>query len=309
MRFAVLGYGKIAREVMIPAIQASGHEVTVIGSARGTAPESFNGRVVRDYFDAVQCEDVDATYIALPNHLHHEMTAASLIAQKPVLCEKPLGLTAHQVTKLAESAQHHQMLVREAFMVASHPQWHWLRSQINEKQPIDISVQFHYDNRDASNIRNRPETGGGARLDIGCYALWVADWLGANALNDAHGYQNFANGVDIQSTGSLWFDQSIRLHFDVSMRRTRFQQVVVQTAEKCWVIPRPFNPQSQSVIWTMGPSGITEETYFEGNQYELMVDAFCCDIEDGVITDLSRSLRIAEWSDVIADRFERRVME
>ena len=32
MRFAVLGYGKIAREVMVPTIRESGHEVTVIGS-------------------------------------------------------------------------------------------------------------------------------------------------------------------------------------------------------------------------------------------------------------------------------------
>ena len=259
MRFAVLGYGKIAREVMIPAINASGHEVTVVGSARGAAPESFNGDVVRDYVEALRHEDVDATYIALPNHLHHEMTIASLVSKKPVLCEKPLGLTAHEAKNLSESAQHHQTLVHEAFMVAFHPQWHWLRSQINENEPIDISVQFHYDNRDALNIRNRPETGGGVRLDIGCYALWVADWLGADTLNDIHGYQNFANGVDIQSTGSLWFDQSVRLHFDVSMRRTRFQQVVVQTADQCWVIPRPFNPLSRSVIWTMALRGSSKK--------------------------------------------------
>ena len=78
------------------------------------------------------------------------------------------------------------------------------------------------------------------------------------------------------------------------MLRTRFQQVVVQTEDKCWVIPRPFYPLSQSVVWTMGPLGITEEMRFEGNQHERMVNAFCCDIEDGAVTDLSRSLRIAE---------------
>ena len=50
-----------------------------------------------------------------------------------------------------------------------------MRSEIGNDQRIDLSVQFHYDNRDSLNIRNRPETGGGARLDIGCYALWVAD--------------------------------------------------------------------------------------------------------------------------------------
>jgi predicted dehydrogenase len=32
-------------------------------------------------------------------------------------------------------------------------------------------VFFAYDNRDPENIRNRPETGGGALLDIGCYGI------------------------------------------------------------------------------------------------------------------------------------------
>ena len=64
-------------------------------------------------------------------------------------------------------------------MVAHHPLWDWMRSEVGNDQQIDLSVQFHYDNRDSLNIRNRPETGGGARLDIGCYALWVADRFGA----------------------------------------------------------------------------------------------------------------------------------
>jgi predicted dehydrogenase len=308
MRFAVLGYGKIAREVMIPSIQASGHEVVVIGSARGAAPEAFDGCVERDYFEVLRHDDVDAIYIALPNHLHHEMTVAALAHKKPVLCEKPIGLTAHQVKNLAESAQDNQTLLREAFMVAYHPQWHWLRSQIDGKEQINISVQFHYDNRDTLNIRNRQETGGGARLDIGCYALWAADWLGARTQKEAFGYQNELKGVDIQTCGTLWFDQGIQLHFDVSMRRARFQQVVVQTQDDCWVIPRPFNPSTDSVVWTMGSSGITDEERFIANQYERMIDAFCLDIESGAVTDLSRSLRIAQWSDEISEKFERRMM-
>ena len=35
MRFAILGYGKIASEVMFQSILAAGHAVTVIGSERG----------------------------------------------------------------------------------------------------------------------------------------------------------------------------------------------------------------------------------------------------------------------------------
>jgi len=309
VRFAVLGYGKIAREVMIPAIGESGHKVSVIGSARGVAPEGFDGSVVRDYFEAVRREDVDAIYIALPNHLHYEVTLAALEQKKPVLCEKPLGLTACQVSDVENKAKINQTLLCEAFMVSHHPQWHWLRSQIGKEQQVDISIQFHYDNRDPLNIRNRPETGGGARLDIGCYALWVADWLGASSQYEAHGYQICRNGVDVQTSGTCWFDQGIQLHFDVSMRRSRFQQAVVQTQKGCWVIPRPFNPLAESVVWTMDSSGIADEERFVANQYERMIAAFCSQIDCGSVTDLSSSLRIAQWSDEVAKTFERRVIE
>lgn len=308
MRFGVLGYGKIAREVMIPAIQGSGHQVTVIGSARGAAPDGFDGEVMRDYVEALRHENVDAVYIALPNHLHHGVTTAALESKRPVLCEKPLGLTAYQTSDLVKTSRANQTLLREAFMVAHHPQWEWLRSQIGDNDHVNVSVQFHYDNRDPLNIRNRLETGGGARLDIGCYALWVADWLGARTQKEAFGYQNELKGVDIQTCGSLWFDQGIQLQFDVSMRRARFQQVVVQTQNNCWVIPRPFNPLTETVVWTMGSSGITDEKRFSANQYERMVDAFCLDIESGAVTDLSSSLRIAQWSDEIGEKFERRMM-
>jgi predicted dehydrogenase len=308
VRFAVLGYGKIAREVMISAIRESGHEVSVIGSARGVAPEGFGGSVVHDYFEAVKHEDVDAVYIALPNHLHYEVTLAALEEKKPVLCEKPLGLTACQVSDLENIAKTNKTLLCEAFMVSHHPQWHWLRSQIGKEQQVDISIQFHYDNRDLLNIRNRPETGGGARLDIGCYALWAADWLGARSQYEAHGYQICRNGVDVQTSGTCWFDQGIQLHFDVSMRRSRFQQAVVQTQNGCWVVPRPFNPSAESVVWTMDSSGITDEERFVANQYERMIAAFCSQIDSGSVTDLSSSLRIAQWSDEIAKTFERRVI-
>ena len=193
-------------------------------------------------------------------------------------------------------------------MVSHHPQWHWLRSQIGQEQQVDISIQFHYDNRDPLNIRNRPETGGGARLDIGCYALWAADWLGARSQYETHGYQILRNGVDVQTAGTCWFDQGIQLHFDVSMRRSRFQQAVVQTQNECWVIPRPFNPLAESVVWTMDSSGIADEKHFIANQYERMIAAFCSQIDSGSVTDLSSSLRIAQWSDEIVKTFERRVI-
>ncbi|URI11175.1 hypothetical protein MW290_19645 [Aquincola tertiaricarbonis] len=39
-----------------------------------------------------------------------------------------------------------------------------------------MQVPFGYFNTDAANIRNRPEAGGGALYDIGCYAVAAARW-------------------------------------------------------------------------------------------------------------------------------------
>ena len=59
-------------------------------------------------------------------------------------------------------------------MVRFHPQWLRARELVRSGAIGDlraVQVFFAYDNRDPDNIRNRPETGGGGLLDIGCYGI------------------------------------------------------------------------------------------------------------------------------------------
>jgi predicted dehydrogenase len=309
MRIGILGFGKIAREALYPAILKAGYRVTAIGSARGVKPNGFQGKVFTDYSEVITSGLIDAVYIALPNHLHVPISQRAIEAGIPVLCEKPLGLSAAEVNSLSVVAEKHRSFLMEAFMVAHHPQWQWIRQQIPTEEPLHLSVQFHYDNRDPLNIRNRAETGGGARLDIGCYALWVAHWLGARSLKGATGCQWVEQGVDARTSGSLIFDEHLELHLDVSMRRARFQQVIIHSQKHCWVIPRPFNPSANTTIWTMGSEGICSEHKFEAMQYERMIEAFSASVHQKVKTDLSVSQRIANWSDTIKYQFEERIVE
>lgn len=309
MRIGILGFGKIAREVLYPAILNVGHKVTAIGSASGVRPNGFRGEVFSDYSDVITSGLIDAVYIALPNHLHYSMSRRAIEARIPVLCEKPLGLTATEVSSLSVVAEKHRSFLMEAFMVAHHPQWQWIRQQIPTDEPLHLSVQFHYDNRDRLNIRNRSETGGGARLDIGCYALWVAHWLGARSLKAATGCQWIEQGVDARTSGRLLFDEHLELQFDVSMRRARFQQVIIHSQRHCWVIPRPFNPSANTTIWAMGSEGIEREHQFTAMQYERMIEVFGVSVNGQSKTDLSESQRIAQWSDTIKHQFEERTVK
>ncbi len=70
--------------------------------------------------------------------------------------------------------------IGEAFMVRTAPEW--LRARelvrsgaIGELRSI-VSV-FSYFNRDPRNIRNVPEIGGGAVMDIGCYPINISRFL------------------------------------------------------------------------------------------------------------------------------------
>lgn len=47
----------------------------------------------------------DAVVIAVPSHLHREIALAAISAGKPVLCEKPVGLSADEAAEIAAAAR------------------------------------------------------------------------------------------------------------------------------------------------------------------------------------------------------------
>ena len=72
------------------------------------------------------------------------------------------------------------VLLMEAFMYRLHPMWlrvHELVTAGAIGELEAIQVLFAYHNVDPANIRNIAEYGGGALMDVGCYAINVARWM------------------------------------------------------------------------------------------------------------------------------------
>src|SRR5205823_11903771 len=70
--------------------------------------------------------------------------------------------------------------IGEAFMVRTHPQWLRARELVVSGRIgslRSITGYFSYFNRDPKNIRNIPETGGGALMDIGCYPITTSRFM------------------------------------------------------------------------------------------------------------------------------------
>lgn len=186
VRWGVLGAARIAINKVIPAMQRGAHcEITAIASrdasrAGETAARLGIPKAYGSYEELLADSDVDAIYNPLPNHLHLPLSARAAEAGKHVLCEKPITLTAAECCELIEARDRAGVLIGEAFMVATHPQWLRAREILRSGElgaPRSILTAFSYFNRDPANIRNIAAYGGGALMDIGCYPVFTSRFL------------------------------------------------------------------------------------------------------------------------------------
>jgi len=185
VKWAVLGAAGIARRV-IPAMQQGDYtEVVGIASrdlskAKAAAAEFGIPKAYGSYEEAIRDGDVEAIYIPLPNHLHVPWSIRAAEAGKHVLCEKPVAMSAAECRTLIAARDRTKVKIGEAFMVRTHPQWLRAREILRSGEigPFALVIfPFSYFNVDPENVRNISEYGGGAMMDIGCYAVQISRFL------------------------------------------------------------------------------------------------------------------------------------
>lgn len=186
VRWGVLGAAKIAVEKVIPAMQrGEWSEVVAIASRdAGRAAQAARALGIAksygSYDELLADASVEAVYIPLPNHMHVPWTVRAAEAGTHVLCEKPFALDAAEARLLLDARERTGVKIQEAFMVRTHPQWAAARElaiggRIGELRSVECF--FSYFNRDPANIRNIPAAGGGALMDIGCYAIQISRFV------------------------------------------------------------------------------------------------------------------------------------
>jgi len=127
IRWGVIGSGGIARRRTIPeGIQPASNAELV--SVWGRNPKT-NAEVAQEFgaraaktIDALLAEDIDAVYIASPNHAHLEQTRRAAAAGKHVFCEKPLGLNVAEAKRMMHLCRKAKVSLGTAFMMRYHSQ-------------------------------------------------------------------------------------------------------------------------------------------------------------------------------------------
>ncbi len=216
IRWGVLGAAKIATVKVIPAMQLCElGGIAAIASrdrvkAEIAARDHAIARAYGSYEELLADPDIDAIYIPLPNHLHVPWSIRAAQAGKHVLCEKPIALNAAEARQLIEARDRTGVVIGEAFMIQTHPQWvRAVEMARNGRIGAMRGVvgTFGYFNRDARNVRNVREWGGGGLLDIGCYPIKASRMAFAEEPVSVSGtmVRDPAFGVDILTSAVLEF--------------------------------------------------------------------------------------------------------
>lgn len=309
LRWGVLSAAKIGRTKVIPAMQKGERcEVTAIasrelGTAKAAAETLGIPKAYGSYEELLADPDVDAIYNPLPNHLHVPWSILAARAGKHVLCEKPIGLSSTECRALMDVRDETKVVIGEAFMVRTHPQWLRARELVRSGELGElrsIVSAFSYFNRDPQNIRNMPGIGGGALMDIGCYPIQISRFLfetePVRCVAAVDRDPDF--GTDRLTSGLLEFASGHSV-FSCSTQLAPYQTVQILCTKGRIEIEIPFNapPDRPCRIFIddgrdVFGTGRRMESIDTCDQYTIQGDAFSAAVLDGteVPTPLEDSL-------------------
>jgi predicted dehydrogenase len=285
VRWGILSTAKIGREKVIPAMQAGKYcDVKAIASRnkeRGLLEaKKLNIPVVYGTYEELLSDpEIDAVYIPLPNHLHVEWAINAINADKHVLCEKPIGLSAEEAQLLLRTArQKPQLKVMEAFMYRFHPQWQAAKKMVDEGKVGELkTIQsfFSYHNVDPKNIRNIKEAGGGGIPDIGCYCISQSRFIFGKEPVRVSGIVEFdpVMQTDRMASGMMDFVTGTAT-FTCSTQLIPYQRCHIVGTEGRIEIEIPCNAPIEKPcrVWLHTKTGTEEISFPTVNQYTLQCD-------------------------------------
>ncbi len=193
IRWGVVGTGWVARDYVGPAI-AESRNGGLVGACDLDAaalaaflPEHEMTRT--DNLDELLVLDLDAVYVATPNHAHLGPVVAAARAGVPVLCEKPMARTLAEAEALAEAVRHSGTTYATAFDQRFHPAHGALRQLVADGALGTVTaVRIRYacwtgpdwspDANPHDNWRADPgRAGGGAFIDLAPHGLDLTQTL------------------------------------------------------------------------------------------------------------------------------------
>ena len=187
IRYAVVGLGHIAQVAVLPAFRSAiNSELVAIVSddadKRRELKEEYGLEHAYSYDEYERAlAEVDAAYIALPNHLHREYSVRAARAGVHILCEKPMAVREDECQAMIQAANENKVKLMvayrlhfekgnlEAIRLAASGKLGELRFLSSEfaQQVVEENIR----------LTEPVERGGGPVYDMGVYCINAARYL------------------------------------------------------------------------------------------------------------------------------------
>jgi predicted dehydrogenase len=301
IKWGIMGPGHIAETFAGSLPGSKTGELFAVGSRALERAEAFGDaygipRRYGSYEELLADGEVDAVYIALPNHAHFEWAVKTAQAGKAALCEKPLTINAAQAGQLFAAVEDTGVFFMEAFMYRCHPQTAKLvellrDGAIGEVRVIQVAFSYDLGESDQAyaNIRLRNDVAGGGIMDVGCYTTSMARLIAGAALGlSAPAEPESLKGVaHIGARGRVDEYAAAVAQFpnDVLASMICGARARVQSDVRIWgsggsiVVPVPWKPiQGQIVLARSGKETETIDVPAEADCYALEADVVAANL-------------------------------
>jgi predicted dehydrogenase len=218
LRIGILGAAKIARAFIAGVAPSSMVKVAGVASREAGKAEAFANEysLPKHYgsYDAMLGDpSIDAVYNPLPNSLHAEWSIHAVQAGKHVLCEKPLAMSGQEARAMFDAAKRRGVHLVEAYPYLAQAQTQKARElvtsgAVGRLQLIRASfgVQF----TDVTNIRLKPDLGGGSLMDAGSYPVSLVRALAGERPTRVHAVARWTEtGVDKTLAATLEYESGL----------------------------------------------------------------------------------------------------
>ena len=247
VRWGVLSTGNIAREMVEAARRSGAARFVAVASRGGDRARRFAGELdlelaFASYQALLECDGVDAVYVALPISMHAEWTVKALEAGKHVLCEKPFVTGPEDARRAFGAAADARRVCAEALMYRYHPQTRLAQRLVEQgsigtltciRSALSTTVP-------ADDIRRDRALGGGAYLDLGCYCMSASRLFGGNPQRLYAEAVRDANGVDRRVAATMQLGHDVLAQFDVGLDLPRRDELELIGTEGTIVVPDPW---------------------------------------------------------------------
>lgn len=206
---AVVGTNFVTDTFMKAISLVSGFHVTAVCATREESLTKFIKKyqvdhAILDYRKLAEIDSLDAVYLAVPNHLHHEMALYFLNKKIGVFCEKPLAVNPRQVKEMIDASIQNHTLLQDGIIPLYTENYLKLKESLASIGRLRraVFVMGRYSSRYDAYLRGenpttfRREYCNGSLVDMGVYCVAVAVGLFGRPVGIHANAYKLTTGVD-----------------------------------------------------------------------------------------------------------------